>query len=103
MRKTLVTLDILLILMTATPAAALLWECFNSAINGVIPFGGKYGLDYGQFIYGPEAFIYTMMFYMYFLFFLVIIWSVLFCFTAVFTGLTVSYLKEKRAVKAQRA
>ena len=96
MKKALVTIDILLILATITPVAALLWQCFDSAFNGTIPSGFKYGFDYGQFIYGAEAFIYTMVFFMYFLFFLVIAWAVLFMFTLVFTGLTISYFKENK-------
>lgn len=99
MKKTLVTIDIILIVLTVVPAAWLLWQCFHSAIYGTIPEGFTYGFDYGQMIYGAEAFCYTMMFFCYFLCFLVIPWVALFFITLIFTLIIVPYVKRKPAAK----
>ena len=95
LKKALVIIDILLIVATVIPAAWLLWQCFDSAINGTIPSGFTYGWDNLHYIYGIEAFCYTMMFLCYFLFFLVIPWVFLFFITLIFTGLTISYVRRK--------
>ena len=102
MKKALVTIDILMIIATVLPAAWLLWQCFETAINGTYPMGFTYGFDYHQMIYGAEAFCYTMMFYCYFLFFLVIPWVTLFFVTLIFTGLTISYVKRKPVAAKNR-
>ena len=95
MKKALVIIDIILILATVIPAAWLLWQCFQSAVYGTIPTGFTYGWDNLHFIYGIEAFCYTMMFLCYFLAFLVIPWVGLFFITIIYTGIAMPYVFRK--------
>ena len=96
MKKRIVIItEIILIIATVLPVIALLWECINAAIHGTIPWGFGYGVDYNEFIYGMEAFIYTLSFYFAFLFIPVILWFTMFVFTIGFTIFTVVYLARK--------
>ena len=93
-RTCIVFTEIILILATVIPVLALLWECIYTAIHGTIPWGFGYGVDYGAFIYGMEAFIYTFFFYCTFLFVLVVLWFGVAAATIGFSIFTIIYLKK---------
>ena len=94
MKKTLIILiDIVLIVATVIPVILLFSSCIHSAIYGVIPTGFQYGLDYGEKVYGLEAFINTFLFYCTFLFAGVVLWIGMFIGTLAFTVFTVVYIK----------
>lgn len=92
-KKLIVTADIALIIITIIPVLLLLWDCINTAINGTIPWGGIYGTDYVEKIYGIEAFFYALTFDFVFLFVLFVLWAGLFFYTIAFTVFTVLYVK----------
>ena len=64
-KKIFVIIDVLLILASITPIGLLIYDCVDKAINGILPWGDGYGLDYGQMIYGYEAFRYELRFDLY--------------------------------------
>ena len=93
-KAVVIIIDVLLMLAMIVPVGALLWDCIYSAMEGVIPWGMGYGLDYGEKIYGFEAFRYVFTFDCVFFFILVILWVCLFVGTAAFTVFTVLYVKK---------
>ena len=95
LKKTiLVVLDTIFIMATVVPVLVLLKECIEAAIVGTIPWGFGYGVDYGEKIFGIEAFFYVMSFYLAFFFVLVALWAMLYVFTSFFTVFTLVYLKK---------
>ena len=60
-KKVFIGIDVLLILLSITPIGLLIYDCVNKAINGILPWGDGYGLDYGNRIYGLEAFRYELI------------------------------------------
>ena len=64
-KKVFIGIDVLLILLSITPIGLLIYDCVNKAINGILPWGDGYGLDYGSRIYGLEAFRYELRFDLY--------------------------------------
>ena len=93
-KKVFIIIDIVLITATFIPAGWFLWQCIDSAINGVIPWGGGYGTDYGELIYGLPAFINTFGVLFVLLFVLVVLWGMLALGTIVFTVITVLVSKK---------
>ena len=93
-KKIFIIIDILLILATLIPAGWYLWVCIDAAINGVIPWGGGYGVDYGEMIYGFPAFANTFCVMFAFLFVLVVLWGMLALGTIIFTVITVLICKK---------
>lgn len=96
-KKTFVIIDVLLILASITPIGLVLYDCINKAINGIIPWGDGYGLDYGQMIYGYEAFRYELRFDLFWggaIF--GIPWAALVFIAIIFTVVTVMNVKDKR-------
>ena len=96
-KKVFITIDVLLILATLIPAGMYLWQCIDAAINGVIPWGGGYGLDYGEKIYGLPAFVNTFCVMFVFLLVLVILWAMLALGTIIFTVITVIVCRKSRS------
>ena len=91
-----VTADIGMILAMFLPVVCLLSECFDSAVNGVVPSGFGYGLTGDKLIYGAEAFFNTMAFYLYFGFVFVFMWIAWIVLTFAFTVFTVIYVRRKK-------
>jgi len=91
-KSVLISADVCLIIITIIPVILLLAECFNSAVNGVIPWG-----EDSTFIYGIPAFFNTLGVYLVYGFVLVVLWAMLFLVTTGFTVFTVVFTKKKKA------
>lgn len=95
--KTVVVItEIVMILGVLFPVVCLLADCFDSAVNGVVPSGFGYGLTGDKLIYGAEAFFNTMAFDLFFGFVFVLMWIVWIVLTYLFTVFTVIYLRTIR-------
>lgn len=96
MKKTIIVgLDTILIIATIVPVLFLMKECTEAAIVGTIPWGLWYGVDYGEKIFGIEAFFYVLSFYFAFFFIPLVLWTVLYVLTSLFTVFTLVYIKKK--------
>jgi hypothetical protein len=97
-KKLIITTEIILILSTILPVLALLWDCISNAIHGTYPWGFGYGTDYGEMIYGMDAFIYAFFFDCTFLFVVVALWIGVAVLTIGFTIFTVIYMKTDNVI-----
>jgi hypothetical protein len=95
-KRILIIINILLLLATMIPVCVLLWDCINSAIQGIYPWGLGYGTDYGEKIFGLEAFRYVFITDCVFGFVLVLLWVCLFVGTAAFTVFTAVYVNREK-------
>ena len=95
-KKVFIGIDVLLMLLSVTPIGLVLYDCINKAINGIIPWGDGYGLDYGQMIYGYEAFRYELRFDLFWgVAVFGIPWAMLILTTIIFTVFTVMHVKKR--------
>lgn len=95
-KRILIIINILLLLATMIPVCVLLWDCINSAIQGIYPWGLGYGNDYDEKIFGLEAFRYVFITDCVFGFVLVLLWVCLFVGTASFTVFTALYVNRDK-------
>ena len=95
-KRILIIINILLLLATMIPVCVLLWDCIDSAIQGIYPWGLGYGTDYGEKIFGLEAFRYVFITDCVFGFILVLLWVCLFVGTTAFTVFTAVYVKRDK-------
>lgn len=95
-KKVFIGIDVLLMLLSVTPIGLVLYDCIDKAINGVMPWGDGYGLDYGQMIYGAEAFRYELRFDLFWgVAVFGIPWAMLILTTIIFTVFTVMHVKKR--------